>query len=59
MCRNFLWSGNKDFSMKVPIAWDEVCNTKKVGGLNNISLQECKPSTITNGTFKLKLTSFG
>lgn len=40
LCRSFLWSGIAEITRRAPIAWDKVCDTKNVGGLNLTSLLE-------------------
>ncbi|KAI5397300.1 hypothetical protein KIW84_063204 [Lathyrus oleraceus] len=35
---SFLWTGGADISRKSPIAWKNVCKTRKQGGLNIIDL---------------------
>ncbi|XP_058763598.1 uncharacterized protein LOC131637052 [Vicia villosa] len=42
----FLWSGKIEGSRKAPVAWDRVCDPKKAGGLNIISLKEWNAATM-------------
>lgn len=38
ICKSFLWTGGADISRKSPIAWKNVCRTRKQGGLDTIDL---------------------
>ncbi|XP_058783735.1 uncharacterized protein LOC131658460 [Vicia villosa] len=42
----FLWSENIEGSRKAPVAWDRICDPKKAGGLNIISLKEWNATTM-------------
>ncbi|CAI8600558.1 unnamed protein product [Vicia faba] len=46
LCRRFLWTRSDIKTKKAHVAWDQVCNPKKVGGLNMISLVEWNQATI-------------
>ncbi|KAL9230937.1 hypothetical protein vseg_006225 [Gypsophila vaccaria] len=33
ICRNYLWEGHEHYTKSPPVAWSEVCKSKKTGGL--------------------------
>lgn len=38
-CNSFIWVGARDTKAKPRIAWDKLCQPKKLGGLNLCNLQ--------------------
>lgn len=45
-CRSFLWSGTNSIRRRAPIAWNIVCEPKKKGGQQLISLIEWNVATL-------------